>query len=156
VLPLLLAGMFALPPVARSQPPAQPQAPDQLRTLSRDELDVIKVLTGQERAWNENDLDVFLKGYKDSPETVFLGDHVIRGFADLTMDYKKNFATKDAMGNLAFSELEPRILDGHYAIVTGKYHLDRAKKFGGSAEGFFSDVFEKTDKGWKIVLNHTT
>jgi ketosteroid isomerase-like protein len=60
------------------------------------------------------------------------------------------------MGTLTFSELEARPLDANFAIVVGKYHLDRAKKDGGNAEGVFSVVLEKTDKGWKIVLDHTT
>jgi peptide-methionine (S)-S-oxide reductase len=43
-----------------------------------------------------------------------------------------------------------------YAICVGHYHLDRSKKDGGSADGMFSLVLEKTDDGWKIVLDHTT
>ncbi len=153
ILPLALAAVLCAAPPAPAQ---APDKPDQLRTLTRDELDIVKILTQQERAWNDGDLDSFVKGYKASSETTIVGDHVTRGIGDVLLDYKKNFPTKDALGTLTFSELEPRILDEHYAIVTGRYHLDRSKKAGGPAEGYFSDVFEKTDKGWKIILNHTT
>jgi ketosteroid isomerase-like protein len=60
------------------------------------------------------------------------------------------------MGTLTFSELEVRSLDPQFAIVVGKYHLDRPKKEGGEADGLFSMVLEKTAKGWKIILDHTT
>jgi len=42
------------------------------------------------------------------------------------------------------------------AVCLGKYHLERAKKEGGGADGTFSMVLEKTGDGWKIVLDHTT
>ena len=132
------------------------KAPDQLRTLSRDELDVVKVLTQQERAWNQGNIDVFAQGYKNSPDILFIGHQVSRGYTSMLLDYKGNYPTKDAMGTLSFTDLEPKILDEHFAIVIGKYHLDRTKKYGGPADGIFSLVFEKTDAGWKIILDHTT
>jgi uncharacterized protein (TIGR02246 family) len=130
--------------------------PDQLKTLSRAELDVVKVLTKQERAWNQGNLEEFASGYKKSAETVFIGEHVSRGFDQMLLEYKKNYPTKQAMGTLSFSDLDPKILDEHYAVVIGKYHLDRDKKSGGAADGVFSLVFEKTDEGWKIIVDHTT
>ena len=151
--PITLAAVLC---AATSLPAQTPDKPDQLRTLTRDELDIVKVLTQQERAWNDGDLDTFVKGYKPSPDTTIVGDHVTRGIGDVLLDYKKNFPTKEALGILTFSDLEPHILDEHFAVITGRYRLDRSKKAGGAAEGFFSDVFEKTDKGWKIILNHTT
>jgi ketosteroid isomerase-like protein len=129
---------------------------DQLRTLSRDELDVVKVLTAQERAWNRGDIDAFLSAYKNSPDLVFIGRQVSKGFAQLQTDYKHNYPNKDAMGTLSFSELEPHLLDERFAFVIGHYRVDRSKKAGGPAEGIFSLVFEKTDKGWKIIVDHTT
>lgn len=129
---------------------------DQLRALSRDELDVIKVMTAQERAWNRGDMDAFLSAYKDSPNLVFIGHQVSKGFAQLQTDYKHNYPNKDAMGTLSFSELEPHLLDERFAVVIGHYRVDRSKKAGGPADGTFSLVLEKTDKGWKIIVDHTT
>lgn len=144
--------------VAGAQTPGSqlPEKPDQLRTLSRDELDVVKVLTSQEHAWNRGDLQAYATGYKDSPELLFVGRQISRGYGSLVEDYKKNYPNKEAMGVLSFSELEPHVLDEHYALVLGHYHLERTKKGGGNADGIFSLVLEKTEKGWKIVLDHTT
>ena len=69
--------------------------------------------------------------------------------------YRSNYPNRDSMGTLSFSELEPHLLDDRFGVLTGKYSLERGKKFGGNAQGLFSLVFEKTDAGWKIVVDHT-
>ncbi len=152
-LPLLLATVLAAPTVL-AQNPDRP--PDQLRTLSRQELDVVKVLTQQERDWNRGDLDAFATGYKNSPDILFVGHQVSHGYAGMLADYKGNYPNKEAMGILTFGDLEPRVLDERFATVVGHYRLERNKKAGGPADGIFSLVFEKTDAGWKIILDHTT
>jgi ketosteroid isomerase-like protein len=156
VLAWTIGLLFAMSGAAWAQMPAETAAPDQLRTLTREELDVVKVLTAQERAWNRGDMDAYASGYKDSPDLLFVGKQVSRGYAALVDDYKHNYPTREAMGTLAFSELEPHVLDDRFAVLLGHYHLDRSKKSGGAADGIFSLVLEKTDKGWKIVVDHTT
>ena len=152
---LTAALLLTLPATClRAQQPVEKT--DQLRTLTADELGVIKVLTMQERAWNKGDLDAYASGYKNSPDTLFIGRQVSRGFENMLADYKGNYPNRDAMGQLAFSDLEPHLLDEHFAIVLGKYHLSRSKKAGGDADGFFSLVLQKTESGWKIILDHTT
>jgi uncharacterized protein (TIGR02246 family) len=127
-----------------------------LHTATRQELDVIKVLVAQEAAWNKGDLPGFASSYKDAPDTLFITRQVSRGYAGLVDEYKHDYPTRAAMGTLAFTDLEVRPLTEDFAVVIGKYHLDRNKKEGGPAEGIFSLVFEKTDKGWKIIIDHTT
>ena len=127
-----------------------------LHTASRAELDVVKVILAQEKAWNAGDLESYVKGYKDSPDTIFVGRQVSKGYAQIMEDYQRNYCTRASMGTLAFSELEVHPLSETFAVCLGKYHLDRSKKDGGAADGLFSLVLEKTDQGWKIVLDHTT
>lgn len=128
----------------------------QLKVASQEELGVIKVLLAQERAWNEGSLDAFAAGYKNSPDILFIGQHISRGYDQMVLEYKKNYPNKETMGTLGFSQLEVHPLDEKFALVLGHYHLDRSKKAGGTADGIFSLVFEKTDAGWKIVVDHTT
>ena len=154
ICPILIAAALLLAPPLGAQNADRP--PDQLRTLSRDELDVIKVLTIQERDWNRGDLDAFATGYKNSPDILFVGHQISRGYTQMLADYHSNYPNREAMGILTFGDLEPRILDEHYAIVVGHYRLERGKKVGGPADGIFSLVFEKTDRGWKIIVDHTT
>jgi ketosteroid isomerase-like protein len=137
-------------------PAAHSQDLQALTTASREQLDVVKVLLTQQAAWNQGDIDAFVQTYKDAPDTLMVTHQISHGFAGLVEEYKHDYPTKAAMGTLTFSELEARSLDANFAIVVGKYHLDRARKEGGNAEGVFSVVLEKTDKGWKIVLDHTT
>jgi ketosteroid isomerase-like protein len=151
--PLHLAALICVL-IAPALVPAQ--EPNPLHTATRQELNIIKVLLAQENAWNDGDLAGFAKGYKDSPDTLFITHQVFRGFAGLLDEYKHDYPTKAAMGTLAYSDLEVHPLDENFAIVIGKYRLERSKKDGGNAEGFFSLIFENTDNGWKIVLDHTT
>lgn len=128
----------------------------QLKTASRQELDVVKVLLAQEAAWNRGDLEGFAQAYKDSPDILFITNTINRGFAGMVDAYRRDYPNKGAMGTLSFSGLEVHPLDENFAVVIGKYHLERGKKEGGNADGMFSLVLEKTDKGWKIVVDHTT
>jgi uncharacterized protein (TIGR02246 family) len=136
--------------------PAQDKPRDQLRIMSREELDITKVVLAQEKAWNAGDIDAYAQAYKDSPDLLFLGGHVTHGYAEMLNDYRRSYPNREAMGTLSFSEIEPHVLDARFAVLVGSYHLERTKKAGGSADGFFSLVLEKTDKGWKIVVDHST
>jgi ketosteroid isomerase-like protein len=153
---LVWAAIAALLPIAAAKT-ARAQEPDNpLHTATRLELDVVKAVLVQEKAWNTGDLEGYEKGYKDSPDTIFIGKQVSRGFAQMVDDYKHNYPTRASMGTLGFSELEVHPLSETFAVCLGKYHVDRSKKEGGPTDGLFSLVLEKTDKGWKIVLDHTT
>jgi ketosteroid isomerase-like protein len=147
---LLCAAVLACTPLAH------PQAPDPLHTATPQELGVVKVLLAQEAAWNRGDIEGFAQGYKDSPDTIFLTRQISRGYAGLVEQYRHDYPTKAAMGTLSFSDLEVHPLDDRFAVCVGKYELERSKKDGGHAEGLFSLVLEKTDKGWKIIIDHTT
>ena len=120
------------------------QQPDPLHTASRQELNIIKVLPPQENAWNKGDLAGYVNGFKDSPDTLFITHQIFRGFAGLLDEYKRDYPNKAAMGTLGFSDLEVHPLDENFAVVTGKYRLERGKKDGGNAEGLFSLVFKNT------------
>ena len=66
-----LACVLLLPCAARCL--AQPPSENPLHTASRAELDVVKAVLAQEKAWNGGDLDGYVTGYKDSPDTLFIG-----------------------------------------------------------------------------------
>ncbi len=135
---------------------AQEREGTQMKTLPQGELDVVKVLLAQERAWNKGDMSGFTSGYKNSPDTLFIGSDIARGYDGMVARYNRSYPNKDTMGRLTFSDLEPRLLDEKFATVTGKFQLERSKKGGGNASGIFSLVLEKTPDGWKIVLDHTS
>ena len=148
---LPLAAALALLTVS-----ATAQQQQGLTTVPQQQLDVIKVLLAQEAAWNRGDIEAFSESYKNSPDTLFITNTVNRGFAGMVEAYKRDYPNKAVMGTLGFAELEVHPLDERFAVVIGKYHLERGKKEGGNADGIFSLVLEKTDKGWKIIVDHTT
>jgi uncharacterized protein (TIGR02246 family) len=126
------------------------------RAGTSDEAAIRGVLDAQVAAWNRGDVVTFMQGYKNSPSTTFVGKTIQHGYAEILARYQKNFAGKEKMGQLTFSELEVKQLDAHFATATGHYHLARSAAAGGDAAGIFSLVFEKTDRGWKIILDHTS
>ena len=115
-----------------------------------------QVLHDQEAAWNRGDVETFMRGYKDSPDTTFIGKTISRGYEPILERYKKAYATREAMGTLDFSELTVRMLGADYAVVTGRYHLARTAEGGGEARGIFSLIFEREPDGWRIILDHTS
>jgi ketosteroid isomerase-like protein len=114
------------------------------------------VLDKQVVDWNRGDLEAFATGYKNSPDILFIGSKISRGYAQMLDTYRKNYSTREKMGVLNFSELEVQPLDEHFATVTGHFHLERTVAGGGNADGHFLLVFEKTPDGWKVVRDDTT
>ncbi len=114
------------------------------------------VLDRQVVDWNRGDLDAFAAGYKNSPEILFMGSKISRGYAQMLDRYRKNYSTREKMGTLSFTGLEVQPLDANFATVTGNFHLERTAAGGGNADGYFLLVFEKTPAGWKIVRDDTT
>ena len=106
--------------------------------------------------WNRHDLDAFATCYKNSPDILFIGRTISRGYAQMLETYKKYYGTPEKMGTLSFSELETQPLDAHFATVTGHFHLERTAAGGGNADGYFLLVVEHTPQGWKIVRDDST
>lgn len=114
------------------------------------------VLDDQVSAWNRGDIDTFMQGYDDSPETTFIGKTVVKGYAGVRENYHRRYASAAAMGKLDFSAIEAKPLGAKFALVTGKFHLTRTEAGGGDASGVFSLIFEHKTAGWKIILDHTS
>jgi uncharacterized protein (TIGR02246 family) len=121
-----------------------------------DETAIRDVLNTQVAAWNSGDIVTFMQGYRNSPATTFIGKTIAHGYANILDRYQKTYSGKDKMGQLSFTDLDVHQLDAHFAAVTGRYHLARSASAGGDAEGVFSLIFEKTEGGWKIILDHTS
>ena len=119
--------------------------------------DVRAVLQQSEQAWNRGDLTAFASYYEDSPETTFIGREVVRGGVEAILArYRRAYPTREAMGKLAFSNVEVRTLAPGVALVTGAFHLDRSAAGGGNAAGRYTLILRKTPAGWKIIHDHTS
>jgi uncharacterized protein (TIGR02246 family) len=117
----------------------------------------IRHLLDQQTAdWNRGDVDAFMKGYEDSPDTTFVGQTVQYGYATIRDRYRKLYVSPAAMGKLTFTHLAIRVLDSGYAIATGNFHLERTAAGGGNADGIFSLLLKREPQGWKIILDHSS
>jgi ketosteroid isomerase-like protein len=114
------------------------------------------VLDKQVVDWNRGDLEAFATGYKNSPDILFMGSKISRGYDQMLDTYRNGYSTREKMGTLSFTALEVQPLDEHFATVTGNFHLERTAAGGGNADGYFLLVVEKTPAGWKIVRDATT
>lgn len=112
------------------------------------------VLDAQVAAWNRGDIEGFMDGYARSAEIVFLsGDSLTHGWQTVLDRYKKNYATREKMGTLAFSDLEINLIGKDTAVVIGRWQLTRA---GDTPKGRFTLIFRQTKAGWRIVHDHTS
>ncbi len=130
--------------------------PQKLAFAQDAERAIKQVLADQVSDWNKGDIDAFMKGYQDSPETTFIGKTIHHGWQQVMERYKHDYSSKEARGTLTFSELTVRMLGQEHAVATGRYHLTRSAAGGGDATGIFSLVWEKSASGWKIILDHTS
>jgi ketosteroid isomerase-like protein len=141
--PLVLAATLALSSAAFAQ-----NTPD---------ANAIRAVMDKSAAdWNRGDIDTFATSYKNSPDILFIGHAVSRGYAQMVATYHSTYPSRAAMGTLSFSQLEVQPLDQRFATTTGHFHLERTAAGGGNADGYFLLVLEKTPTGWKIVRDDTT
>jgi ketosteroid isomerase-like protein len=154
----LSAALSAQAPPAPPQVAASPQ--------SADEASIRAAMAAQAAAWNHADISTFMQSYEDSPDTTFIGATLRKGYGPILERYKQAYTTAEQMGVLTFTDLDVRLLPGscgpsatsvEYAVVTGKFHLERtAKGDARKDDGIFSLVWRKGPQGWKILLDHTS
>lgn len=112
------------------------------------------VLDAQVAAWNRGDIEAFMDGYERSEKTVFVGgDNVTRGWQTVLDRYKRNYATREKMGTLNFSDLEITPLGNDGALVLMRWHLQRAKD---EPHGRSTLIMRRTKQGWRIVHDHSS
>lgn len=151
---LLLGTLLALTGLARASSIGA--------AATGDDAAIRQVLHQQQVAWNRGDIADFMHGYKDAPDTTFVGSTVRKGYRNILESYRKHYATRQQMGQLTFSDMDVRLLPGangevRYAAVTGHFHLDRtARGEAAQDDGVFSLLWEKTTRGWKIILDHSS
>lgn len=115
---------------------------------------ILEVMTTQQKGWNNGDWDMYMSGYKKSDKIRFAGKgNCTYGWETVLKNYKKGYPDKSTMGVLTFSEQDVKILSPTSAIVFGKWHLQRKND---APWGLYTLIWEKTDKGWKIIHDHTS
>ena len=118
-----------------------------------DGSEINSVLVAQQTAWNNGDIEAFMESYWRSGDLSFSsGGRVTRGWDETLAGYRKRYPTRDAMGQLSFSDLEVTRLANDAALVLGRWQLDRQDPIGGA----FTLVLRKDSGHWVIVHDHTS
>ena len=138
------------------------QSTRQAAATAAEETEIRIAIKAQSDAWNRADIPAFMQAYEDSPDTTFIGLTLRKGYQPILEQYQKSYTNREQMGTLTFSDIDIRLLPpgcgkSEIALVTGKFHLDRAAH--GEAkkdDGIFSLVWHKGQHGWKIILDHTS
>ncbi|WP_428328467.1 YybH family protein [Mucilaginibacter sp.] len=121
---------------------------------AQDKEAILKVLETQRLAWNNGDIEGFMKGYWRSDSLLFVSSKApTHGWNATIAHYRKTYPDKAAMGKLTFTVLKVDLLDADNAFMLGGWHLDREKDAPG---GYFTLWFRKINGEWKIVVDHTS
>jgi ketosteroid isomerase-like protein len=120
-----------------------------------DDSAVRGVLAAQQEAWNNGDLEGYMRGYVKSDELVFTsGGKVRKGWDETYAKYKAKYGNaRSTMGTLAFEILGVQALGADGAVVLGRWSLTNTPVAGG---GVFSVALERTKAGWVVVHDHTS
>jgi len=126
------------------------------------ETTIRTALDAQMKAWNRGDIPAFMQAYEDAEDTTFIGQQLRKGFQPILKRYQQSYSTTEQMGALTFTDLDVRMLPSkcggaEYAVVTGKFHLQRTAHGDATKDdGIFSLVWHKGAHGWKIIVDHTS
>lgn len=119
-----------------------------------DEEAIRGVLSAQQTAWNDGDIDTFMDGYWASDSLTFAsGGNYLQGWQTTLERYKRAYPDRAAMGILTFTLYQVDVLSDDDAFVFGRYELERADD---RPTGVFTLMLRKIDGEWKVVFDHTS
>jgi uncharacterized protein (TIGR02246 family) len=121
---------------------------------SKDETAIRKLLDTQTKAWNNGNIEAFMKGYWENDSLMFIGQSgVTYGWTNTLKNYKKNYPDTAAMGKLSFDIITVKKLSDKYYQVVGKWYLQRSI---GDASGHYTLLMQKINGEWVIIADHSS
>jgi hypothetical protein len=121
---------------------------------SKEETAIRKLLNDQTQAWNNGNIEDFMKGYWKNDSLMFIGKSgVTYGWTNTLANYKKGYPDTSIMGKLAFTILKVKKLSKKYFQVVGKWYLKRSI---GDVNGHFTLLLRKIKGEWMIVSDHSS
>jgi ketosteroid isomerase-like protein len=121
---------------------------------NKPEQAIRNILSQQTIAWNQGNLDAFMKGYWESDSLVFVGKSGLTyGYRQTLNNYKKNYPDTAHMGKLQFDILAINRLADNYYFVIGKFMLQRSV---GDVSGHFTLLVKKINSQWLIINDHSS
>jgi len=110
--------------------------------------DVFSIWT---QAWNDGDLEGYLKAYAESEQTRYCsGSKVVRGKAAIANLYRQ----RGASGQLTVVEFEAQAVGALDGIVFGQFELVTDDD-GATYTGAFTVHVQKINGAWRIMSDHS-
>lgn len=118
--------------------------------------EVRAVLQAQMDAWNQGDLEGYMKGYWNSPELVFFSNGTqTKGYQPTLDRYRARYqAEGKEMGKLTFPGLDILPFGPDAALARGRWHLTMSN--GKEMEGMTSVFLRRFPEGFRIVHDHSS
>lgn len=121
----------------------------------KDRAEIYQALEDQRLAWNNGDLEGYMKGYWQSDSLRFIGKSDVQyGWNATLQNYRKSYPDKDAMGNLIFEVISLEGTGDNNAFMIGRWKLDYPAK--PSAAGHFTLLYKKINGKWLVVTDHSS
>ena len=121
---------------------------------SNDEMAIKQALNEQIAAWNQGNIERFMKTYWENDSLMFIGKGGVKyGWNNTLNNYKRNYPDTVAMGKLSFDILKISRLSPEYFYVVGKWHLQRSI---GDLNGHYDLLFRKINGKWVIIADHSS
>ncbi|MEM8599223.1 MAG: nuclear transport factor 2 family protein [Bacteroidota bacterium] len=112
------------------------------------------VLDAQVVAWNDGSVRGFMEGYAQTDSLRFASRGTVRtGWHETLAGYERGYPDAATMGTLTFSDLDVRLLSPDWAIVFGRWRLDRAAD---APNGLFTLTMQRRPEGWRVLYDHTS
>lgn len=117
--------------------------------------DVInEIMSDQEEAWNNGNLEGFMQAYLKSDSLIFIGSRGAQyGWSTTLMNYKKSYPDREAMGMLQFDNTEFKDLPPHHSFVIGRWTLFRKAD---TLQGSYSLLWEWVNAKPVIIADHSS
>lgn len=129
-------------------------AKDISRLTESDRKEIINTFMLTQDAWNEGNLEEFMKGYWVSDSLVFVGSRgATYGYEPTLESYRRGYPDLDAMGKLKFDIVDLRLIDTQTAIMIGKFYLTRTI---GDLQGYYTLIWQKINGEWVIISDHSS
>ena len=126
----------------------------EIKISKKEKFKIESLLAKQVEAWNEGNLEKFMKTYWNSEKLSFVGSRgPTFGWHQTLNNYKNGYPDKAAMGNLKFTILDVSKIDKKTVYVIGRFELTRET---GNLTGYYTLVIQKFGKEWLIVSDHSS
>jgi uncharacterized protein (TIGR02246 family) len=125
--------------------------------ISADQRAIEAVIADGAKGWNAGDVERFMAGYSDDPDTSFVtAEGLVRGKAGMLARYrdKYDFADPAKRGVLTFETVDFRPLGGARALYVARWTLTYPDK--PAASGYTSLVMAREAAGWRIIADHSS